>query len=149
MLTLAAVLLVTHPVGIVAVLTMLGLVGMATVYPGVLSNDAIQKFLAAPLVPLTASGAVNPHLANRYVITKAGVAALTLAAPTAGADDGLYLMFISSTANQHTITATGLYEDGAGHVNLATFPANIGGCLELMAYNGKWYVLAALNVTMS
>lgn len=121
----------------------------STVSPGVFTPDAIQKLLAAALVPLPGSGAIDPHTCNRYVITKAGVAALTLAAPTAGADDGLYLMIISATANAHTVTATGLYEDGAGHVNLATFPANIGGCLELMAYQGKWYVLAAYNVTMS
>lgn len=121
----------------------------ATVFPGVLTNDAIQKLLAAALVKLAASGAVDPHTANNYIITKAGVAALTLAAPTAGADDGLLLQFTSTTANQHTLTATGLFIDGAGHVNLATWSANAGGSLLLMAYNGKWYVLSAFNVTMS
>jgi hypothetical protein len=121
----------------------------STVYPGVMTNDAVQKMLAAPLVLIGASGAIDPHSANRYILTKAGVAAMTLAAPTAGADDGLLIEITSSTANAHTVTATGLYEDGAGHVNLATFPGSIGGYLKLMAYNAKWYVLAAFNVTMT
>ena len=121
----------------------------ATVYPGVLSSDAIQKLLGGALVPLPASGAIDPHTANRYMITKAGVAALTLAAPTAGADDGLSIQILSSTANAHTLTATGLFEDGAGHVNAATWAANIGGCIELVAYNGKWYVVTLQSVTMS
>jgi hypothetical protein len=121
----------------------------ATVNPGVLTLDAIQKLLAAPRVVVSASGAIDPHTANRYVITKAGVAALTLAAPTAGADDGMQIDFISTTANQHTITATGLFVDGAGHVNVATFPANAGGQILLEAYQGKWYVLNAQAVVMS
>jgi hypothetical protein len=121
----------------------------ATVNPGALTNDAITKLLGGPLVPLSASGAIDPHTAQRYVITKAGVAALTLAAPTAGADDGLNIEIISSTANAHTLTATGLFEDGAGNVNVATWAAHIGGALALVAYNGKWYVQSLQSVTMS
>jgi len=121
----------------------------ATVYPGALTNDSIQKLLGAPRVALPASGAIDPHTANRYVITKAGVAALTLAAPTSGADDGLQIDIISQTANQHTVTATGLFVDGAGHLNVATFPANAGGQILLEAYQGKWYVLNVQAVTMS
>lgn len=121
----------------------------AAVYPGVLTNDAIQKFLFGPPVLVSASGAIDPHTSNRYFITKAGVAALTLAAPTAGADDGLCIELMSTTANQHTLTATGLFIDGAGHTNVATWSANAGGSITLQAYNGKWYVISTLNVTMS
>lgn len=121
----------------------------ATVFPGVLTNDSIQKLGRGALQLLSASGAVDPHTANRYVITKAGVAALTLAAPTATLDDGCEMDFLSTTANAHTLTATGLFVDGAAHVNVATWSANAGGFLKLRAYQGKWYVLAAFNVTMS
>lgn len=121
----------------------------AVVFPGVLSNDAISKLLGGPLNVLGASGAVDPHTASRYIITKAGIAALTLAAPTAGADDGMSLQFISTTADAHTLTATGLFVDGAGHQNVATWSANAGGVLELVAYNGLWYVVTTQNVTMS
>lgn len=122
----------------------------STVNPGVLTTDAIQKLLAAALVALAASGAIDPHSANRYVITKTGtLAALTLAAPTAGADDGLKIEITSTTAFAHTLTATGLFIDGAGHVNTATWSANAGGTIRLMAYQGKWYVQDLQAVTMS
>ena len=121
----------------------------AALYPGAYTQDAIEKALLGPLVLLAVSGAIDPHSAHRYVITKAGVAAMTLAAPTAGADDGLLIEISSATANAHTVTATGLYADGAGHVNLATFAANVGACLVLMAYQGKWYVQVVQGITMS
>src|SRR6266699_1562918 len=58
--------------------------------------------------PITASGAINPRLPGFYVITKAGVAAMTLAAPTATTDDGLEIEVSSTTAFAHSFTATGL-----------------------------------------
>jgi hypothetical protein len=121
----------------------------ATLQKGAFTDDAVQKLLVAPFVILAASGAVDPHTANRYIITKAGVAALTLAAPTSGTDDGLEIKLVSGTANQHTLTATALFEDGAGHVNVATFPTGIGGVIKLVAYQGKWYVEYLQGVVMS
>ncbi|MDE2022400.1 MAG: hypothetical protein KGI71_05830, partial [Patescibacteria group bacterium] len=74
-------------------------------------------------VALTTNGAIPPHAAQTYVITKAGVLAETLAAPTAGTDDGLQIVVTSNTANAHTITATGLLQTGTASVNVATFAA--------------------------
>lgn len=113
----------------------------STVSPGVFTGDAIQKLLAAALVPLAASGAIDPHSANRYIITKAGVAALTLAAPEAGADDGLLIQIASATANAHTVTTAGLFEDGTANTNVLTFAAHAGASALLMAYQGKWIIL--------
>jgi hypothetical protein len=121
----------------------------SAIYPGALTPDAIQKLVAAPFALLPASGAIDPHTSNRYMITKAGVAALTLAAPAAGADDGLCIELTSSTAFAHTVTATGLYQDGAAHVNVATFPAQIGGSIALVAWQGKWIVQSLQAVVMS
>lgn len=121
----------------------------ATVYPGALTPDSIQKLGGAALVVLAVSGALDPHTSNRYMITKGGILAETLAAPTAGADDGIEIEIVSATAFAHTLTATGLFVDGAAHVNLASWSVNAGGCLRLRAYNGKWYVTTALNVTMT
>ncbi len=116
---------------------------------GAFTGDAVNKLLVGDFLVHAVSGAINPHRAGRRLITKATAAAMTLAAPTAGADDGLYIRVISTTAAAHTLTATGLYEDGAGNVNLATFAAQIGASLDLMAYQGKWYVLRLQGVTMS
>jgi len=98
---------------------------------------------------VSASGAIPPHVGHTYVITKAGVAAMTLAAPTAGTDDGIEIELTSSTAFAHTLTATGLFQCGTAAVNLATFAANAGAGLTLMAYNGKWIVLASVGITFS
>lgn len=163
MITLGLLLLVSHPAGFSALLIVLagslGLLGMATssvgpgnglVTPlGAFTAKAAASLGAGPFVLVAASGAIDPTNPGRYVITKAGVAALTLAAPRVGIDDGVLLQITSSTAFAHTVTATGLYADGAGHVNLATFAAQIGATLILEAYQGKWYVLLQQGVVMT
>lgn len=101
------------------------------------------------LLVISASGAVAPRAAASYVITKAGVAALTLAAPTATTDDGTEITITSNTANAHTLTATGLLQTGSASVNLATFAASAGAGLTLIAYQGKWNVLASVGITFS
>jgi hypothetical protein len=98
---------------------------------------------------LTASGAVPPHVSHLYTVTKAGVAALTLAAPTAVTDDGIEITITSTTAFAHTLTATGLLQTGTASVNLATFAAQPGAGLTLMAVGGKWNVLASVGITFS
>jgi hypothetical protein len=54
------------------------------------------------------------------------------------------MTFISGTANAHTITATGLIDDGVtgGSKDLATFEAFIGASITFEAYNLKWVVTA-------
>jgi hypothetical protein len=111
---------------------------------GVFSPQAATALQQGALAPLAASGAINPHQPGLYVITKAGVAALTLAAPTAGADDNVVIEFISTTAYAHTITtpAAGDIQDGntSGYDTVMTFNAHIGASCKLRAYNGVWYV---------
>ncbi len=98
---------------------------------------------------LSASGAMLPHVAATYVITKAGVAALTLAAPTATTDDGKVIVITNSTANAHTLTATGLFSTGTATVNLATFAAFAGSSITLMAYQAKWNVISLNAVVLT
>jgi hypothetical protein len=102
------------------------------------------------LSTLSVNGAIPPSTPATYVITKAGVLADTLAAPVTGTDDGKIITVTSATANAHTITATGLLQTGAGaNANLATFAAQPGAGLTLMAYQAKWYVLASVGITFS
>jgi NAD(P)-dependent dehydrogenase (short-subunit alcohol dehydrogenase family) len=150
-----AALAVLHPLGLVTILALLGigLLGLnATVGPlvplGSLGAQAVAALGGGPLTPIAASGAINPHQPANYVITKAGVAAMTLGAPTAGADDGVRIYIVSSTAYAHTVTATGLFEDGSANVNEGTFAAHAGAALTLTAYQGKWFAQEQ-NVTMS
>ncbi len=108
-----------------------------------------QNSPSAPPTIITAAGAISPHQAASYFITNAGATALTLAAPTAGADDGVTLVVTSATAFAHTLTATGLLNNGSASVNAATFAAHPGASITLQAYNGQWYVLAEQQITFS
>ena len=100
------------------------------------------------LLQLGTSGAIAPQSGN-YVITKAGVFAGTLAAPTPTVQDGLVIRIVSSTAFAHTITTAGLLQTGSAAVNTATFAAFAGAGVTLMAYNGFWIVLYSVGVTFS
>lgn len=94
---------------------------------------------------ITADGAVSPSTPNTYVVTKAGVAAMTLAAP-AVADNGLVIRITSATANAHTITTVGLLQTGAGaNVNQAALAAQPGAGVTLMAVAGKWNVIGSVG----
>lgn len=93
--------------------------------------------------------AVPANLSASYMVTTAGVDAMTLAAPTAVVDDGKTIVISSNTANAHTLTATGLLQCGTTAVNVATFAAHPGAGLTLRAYNGKWNVISAVTITFS
>lgn len=112
------------------------------------TRDALGQ-ASLNLQPIAADGAINPHVSGAYIITKATAAALTLAAPTLTDDDGVTIFITSPNNAQHVLTATGLIQDGAGNVNKATWPANAGGSLELVAYQGKWIVGANNNCVVS
>lgn len=130
---------------------------------GAFDQSAVQDILnivpegnvgpgGAGFVPLTASGAIPvgpPLISAAYQITKAGVAAMTLAAPVAGADDGKVIWVESNTANAHTITATGLLQTGAAGVNVLTFAAFAGAACKLMALSGKWVLVLSIGITPS
>ncbi len=107
-----------------------------------------QKKSETPQVALTTNGAIFVGTGN-YVITKAGVFAGTLAAPTAGIQDGTIIVITSGTANAHTLTATGLLGTGTVSVNVATFAASLGSGLTLQAFQGKWLVLASVGISFS
>lgn len=97
-------------------------------------------------VAIAASGAVPASPGADYIITDPGVAALTLAAPTA---NGTTITISSATAFAHTLTATGLLQTGTAAVNVATFAAFAGAGLSLRAYNGKWIVTSSTGVSFT
>ena len=106
--------------------------------------------LSAPVPVEVAS--VNGAISIKHglvVLTKAGVAAMTLAAPTAGTDDGKILYIVATTANAHTVTiANGLSGAGAG-ADVGTFGGAVADRVVLIAYNGAWYPLVNVNVTFA
>lgn len=103
-----------------------------------------------PGVVVSADGAITvPSVDTKYVITKAGVAAMTIVNPTATTHDYLTLTFISVTAQAHTLThATTGFNDGGGGADVATWGGAIGDGMQITAYQGKWYVNYLRNVTL-
>lgn len=107
---------------------------------GQMTSYSVNGAIAIPSTPA--------GVENFVVINKAGVCALTLAAPAAD-QNGVRLNITSNTANAHTVTATGLLQTGTATVNLATFAAFAGAGLTLEAVNGKWNVIANTAVTLT
>lgn len=108
-----------------------------------------------PLTTIAANTALSVSSGNYALITKAGVIALTLTAPTAGVQDGMRITIKAyNGANADTLTATSLLQTGGGSspYTTATFGATtafVGASLTLEAYAGFWYVVASTNVTFS
>lgn len=118
--------------------------------------DAVNQIPEGSEVVLsTLADVIPPHSSGKYIVKGGGGADLmTLAAPAAGdsvsgGDDGKTIEVISQQASAHTITATGLFQDGAGHVNTATFAAQLGANIKIQAYQGKWIVKSLQGVTMT
>lgn len=115
----------------------------------VTASTLSAPLITPPVALATADGAITVS-PGTVKITKAGVCAVTLAAPTA-AQDGIEIEFTSQTANAHTLTATGLINDGVtgGAKNLATFAAFAGASITLKASSLTWNVISLNAVVIS
>lgn len=105
----------------------------------IVNGDAFQ----GPITVLTGTAdAINPHVAGNYIINSSSADAITLAAPTAGVDDGLSIaIYVQSVSLAHTITATSLFAAGVALKSTCT-PAQFAGAgVSLRAYNGLWHVI--------
>ena len=106
------------------------------------------------IVAITADGAVTiPAYNVHYFFTKAGVAAMTIADPTATTHDGVTLTFIATTANANTLSnaaGSGFFSSGGGTKDIATWGGAIGDGFTIIAYQGKWYIdpRGVTNVTL-
>jgi hypothetical protein len=127
-----------------------GLVGDSSTAPSVGISAVLAGHFQEALAAYSADGAIGaPGVA---MITKGSAAALTLAAPIAGAPaaggmDGLMLEVIATTAFAHTVTTPSNKLNGTLHI--ATFGGAVGDYIRLRAYNGVWYSAGRLNVTLS
>jgi hypothetical protein len=128
-----------------------GITGDASVTP-TLNTTCIQVGLAEQslVTVYSANGAVTAF--GLGVITKAGVAVMTLAAPVAGARsaggmDGAVLNLVDTGGHAHTVTTGTNGYNGSTHI--ATFGGTVGNNMTVKAYNGVWYVTGANGVTLS
>jgi hypothetical protein len=106
-----------------------------------------DAFQAPPTILTGSADAINPHASGNYIVTTAGVDAMTLGLPSAGVDDNLSIAIYSGSSNAHTVTLpSAQFANGAALATVATFKANSGSGVVLRAWNGSWQVLAS-NVT--
>jgi hypothetical protein len=118
---------------------------------GVLLKDGASTHLT-PVVAVTGDGAISIPAGNTtYFITEnIDGAAMTLVDPTATTHDGLTLTFIATTAQAHALdnsAGSGFNGVGAG-ADVGTFGGAVGDMIQLMAYQGVWYVTINTNVTL-
>lgn len=116
---------------------------------GALGAAAVLAGMESPVGAITADGAV-PVVSGNYLITKAGVAALTIAAPAA-ADVGKVIQITSNTANAHVLTFTGnTLCCGTAAVATATCAAQKGAGLTIACrVAGSWHVVASVAQTFA
>lgn len=135
-----------------ASMTMPGL-GFGTRYPYGLESNPVNAAGSADVIPVKSCV---------VFVTKAGVDAMTLAAPVAGvypssnalgdilgapADDGKEIYVYSTTAQAHTITTPANKINGSKHI--ATFAGVIGDYAHFIAFNGSWWLLDQVGITLS
>jgi hypothetical protein len=112
-------------------------------------TDASPSTNPVSLMSGTGTVALGVQSGN-YIVTKGSAWTATLAAPTAGVQDGMIIRITSATAFAHTVTATSLFQTGAAtNATTATFAAFGGAGMTIMAYNGKWLILSSNGVTFS
>lgn len=112
-------------------------------------QDVTAVLIQEDWVQLSVNGAINPSLAAAYMFTKAGVLAMTLAAPVVTLDDGKTIKMSSNTANAHTVTTAGLLKTGTASINTATFAALAGAGFVIEAFQGFWMVISSVAITFS
>ncbi len=120
--------------------------GSGVTADSVLLKDGVVKSVP---VTVTADGAITiPPGDTTYFITKAGVAAMTIAAPTATTHDGIRLTFISTTAQAHTLdmASSGI---NAGSADVGTFGGAIGDGVTIVAYQAHWYEVPGSNANVT
>lgn len=102
-----------------------------------------------PYTLIAADGAIT-NKSGFVFVTKGSAAAITIADPVSGTDDGKRLSIISTTAYAHTVTrsTTGFNNAGASG-DVATFGGAVGDNMVIVAYAGKWYTESTRNVTLA
>lgn len=117
------------------------------------ANDPVLAILdARAAVEVDAASGAIAIKSGTVFLTKAGVAAMTLALPTAGlpsagGDDGKTLRIVGVTAQAHTVTTPAAGVNGAN--TTLTWTAAAGNSVELIAYNGSWYTATKTGVAVS
>lgn len=126
-------------------------------YDSTFNFDATTKALSATILKGGVRATITAKASNGAIASAPGVIAITkgsalgsstLATPTATDHDGYVLTIVATTAHTHSFDfASGKVNGGA--LTTATFGGAIGDGLTMVAYQGVWYVISNINVTLS
>lgn len=127
-----------------------GLTGDASTAPVINTTGVVYLPTQELITAYAANGAISSP--GKAVLTKAGVAVMTIVAPIAGAasaggHDGLVIQVIDTGGHAHTVTGPSNCFNGSTHI--ATFGGTVGQNFTMIAYNGVWYVTGNSGVTLS
>lgn len=113
-----------------------------------LSADVLKGGYRSTIAAKSGDGAIA-SAPGTIVITKGTpLGSSTLATPTVTDHDGYVITITSSTAQAHIVScASG--KIAGGSITTATFGGAIGDGITLVAYQGVWYPISNINVTLS
>ena len=126
--------------------------GIAHINKGTQTAPVWGTLVSRSIEAAAADGAITIPDADgekTVVITKGSAAALTLGLPTS-TQNGAKIHFVSATAFAHTVTrATEGFNDLGASGDVATFAAAKGNGFTVVAYEGDWFVLSNIGVTIA
>lgn len=125
--------------------------GLPNDYPSVPAGNRLStEPFNNTMISVGADGPVTiPGGGHQLVVLKKATAlATTVLADPSLAQDGTRVTITSNTAAAHVITST--FRDGtSGAHTTATYAAQAGATMELVAVDGGWNVVALQNVTVT
>lgn len=104
----------------------------------------------APITVITSTQTITPSVEGVYVIASGGAAAeLSIQKPSASGHDGLRITVISLEATAHKVIAPTIgFNEGDAAADTCTFSTAIGNSIEVILYEGEWYILNHTNCTL-
>jgi len=115
------------------------------------TQSTVRPAFAPDLDGYGQSGAIQvPTQDTKAFLTGPTAQAMTLGAPSLSSN-GVEMVITSQSAAAHTVVATALYDTGAAGspFTTATFAAQPGASMWLVAQNGLWNVVNSVGVTFS
>lgn len=145
-------------------LTLAGTDSTTMTFPGTNASvariDAAQTFTGIQTFSSPIAGALKVT-SNAYAVdgaitvapqvamlTQDAVGAYTLAAPTSTTHDGYVVTIVATKARAHVVTFASGKINGGSNVTL-TLGGAIGDGATLVAYQGVWWMTAAINATVA
>jgi len=103
--------------------------------------------IMAPTAKLT-DGAIASVPATYFITKGSALGSSTVANPTSTTHDGYRIKIVSTTAYAHVVSFNSGKING-GSLTTATFGAQVGNTLCVVAYQGVWYAVENIGVTIT